>query len=106
MGEFEKARFAPVVHTLPQRHDIDVFADYLKPFLLQNEYKTFSCGDTVQHGGVEFRLMATDPEKISARIGKEKTLIFCEGESRPSYRSLISRDGAARDVYHRSWMTS
>lgn len=88
--EFEKVHIVPFQDTLPRAYEFDVFQDYLKPYLQRNPHKKFSCNELFMYHGVQFKMMACEPNTC-ARIGKNTT-IFCEGMLHPSLRNLLPPD--------------
>mmetsp|Transcript_84324 Transcript_84324/g.149041 ORF Transcript_84324/g.149041 Transcript_84324/m.149041 type:complete len:399 (-) Transcript_84324:84-1280(-) len=85
--EFEKVHILPFQDTLPRAYAFDLFTDYLKPYLKQNVHKRFQVNELFSYQGVQFKLVACEPE-ASARIGKQTT-IFCEGLLNPTLRNLL-----------------
>eukprot|EP00931_Biecheleriopsis_adriatica_P121300 TRINITY_DN9638_c0_g1_i4.p1 TRINITY_DN9638_c0_g1~~TRINITY_DN9638_c0_g1_i4.p1 ORF type:complete len:398 (+),score=79.57 TRINITY_DN9638_c0_g1_i4:54-1247(+) len=86
--EFEKVHILPFQDTLPRAYSFDLFADYLKPYLVANNYKKFQANELFTYQGVQFKMVACEPSDAVARIGKSTT-IFCEGVLNPSLRNLL-----------------
>jgi len=89
--EFDKVHIVPFQDTLPRAYDFDVFHDYLKPYLQRNAHKKFCANELFTYHGVQFKLVACEPEEVHARIGKDTT-IFCDGMLHPSLRNLLPPD--------------
>lgn len=85
--EFEKVHIVPFQDTLPRAYEFDIFRDYLKPYLQQNCHKKFSCNELFVYHGVQFKMVACEPNE-NARIGRSTT-IYCEGALHPSLRNLL-----------------
>lgn len=89
--DFEKVHIVPFQDTLPRAYEFDIFQDYLKPYLQANTHKKFSCNELFMYHGVQFKMVACEPNEHAARIGKSTT-IFCEGRLHPSLRNLLPPD--------------
>ncbi|KAK6587871.1 hypothetical protein RS030_81314 [Cryptosporidium xiaoi] len=87
-GEFKRVHIMPFSDTLPQTYSFDVFQDYLKPFLSRYTFHPFSEGESFTYNGVQFKIIATDPIGVKARIGDETT-IYCQGSLTPSIVDLL-----------------
>lgn len=89
--EFEKVHIVPFQDTLPRAYEFDVFHDYLKPYLKTNLNKKFQSNELFMYHGVQFKMVACEPNNVPARIGKSTT-IYCEGTLHPSLRNLLPPD--------------
>jgi len=89
--EFEKVQILPFQDTLPRAYEYELFSDYLKPYLLRNGHRKYQMGDFFTYQGVQFKIVACEPEGLAARIGKSST-IFCEGQLNPTLRNLLPPD--------------
>mmetsp|Transcript_29331 Transcript_29331/g.51367 ORF Transcript_29331/g.51367 Transcript_29331/m.51367 type:complete len:454 (+) Transcript_29331:75-1436(+) len=87
-SEFERIHIVPFQDTLPRAYEYDIFVDYLRPYLVRNPHKKFQMNDLFTWQGVQFKVVAIEPEDRAARIGKGTT-IFCEGVLHPSLRNLL-----------------
>ncbi|KAJ1610546.1 hypothetical protein OIY81_1578 [Cryptosporidium canis] len=87
-GEFKRIHVMPFSDTLPQTYSFDVFQDYLKPFLSRYTFHPFSEGESFTYNGVQFKIIATDPAGVKARIGDDTT-IYCQGSLTPSIVDLL-----------------
>eukprot|EP00929_Paragymnodinium_shiwhaense_P005914 TRINITY_DN10852_c0_g1_i2.p1 TRINITY_DN10852_c0_g1~~TRINITY_DN10852_c0_g1_i2.p1 ORF type:complete len:459 (+),score=101.71 TRINITY_DN10852_c0_g1_i2:102-1478(+) len=85
--EFVKIHIVPFQDTLPTTYSYDVFADYLKPYLLRNKYTTLSTNSQFSYQGVQFKVVCAEPDG-PARVGPGTT-IYCEGVLHPSLRNLL-----------------
>lgn len=86
--EFEKVHILPFMDTLPRAYEYELFGDYLKPYLVANPYRKYQANDFFTYQGVQFKVVACEPDNTVARIGKSTT-IFCEGQLQPSLRNLL-----------------
>ncbi|CUV04137.1 unnamed protein product [Cryptosporidium hominis] len=87
-GEFKRIHVMPFSDTLPQTYSFDIFQDYLKPFLSRYTFHPFSEGESFTYNGVQFKIIATDPAGVKARIG-DNTTIYCQGSLTPSIVDLL-----------------
>ncbi|KAF7457733.1 putative RING zinc finger protein [Cryptosporidium felis] len=87
-GEFKRIHVIPFSDTLPQTYSFDIFQDYLKPFLSRYKFHPFSEGESFTYNGVQFKVIATDPIGVKARIG-DNTTIYCQGSLTPSIIDLL-----------------
>ncbi|KAL7069417.1 zinc finger, C3HC4 type domain-containing protein [Cryptosporidium serpentis] len=87
-GEFKRIHVMPFSDTLPQTYSYDIFQDYLKPFLSRYTFHPFCQGESFTYNGVQFKVVATDPVGVKARIG-DNTTIFCQGSLTPSIVDLL-----------------
>lgn len=87
-AELEQVHILPFQDTLPQAYQFDIFTDYLKPYLVSHSNKKFQVNELFTYQGVQFKVVACEPETAVARIGK-KTTIYCEGLLNPSLRNLL-----------------
>lgn len=85
--EFEKIHFVPFQDTLPTTYEFDVFTDYLKPYLSNNQSLRFSVNDQFTYQGVQFKVVCCEPAG-PCRVGRNST-IYCEGVLHPSLRNLL-----------------
>lgn len=86
---FSKVHILPYEDTLPCAYRYDLFRDFLQPFLQAHPFATYGEGDHFTYGGVRFRLMATDPSNVVARVGSQ-TVVYDEGEPlRPTVLDLM-----------------
>ncbi|PHJ21322.1 zinc c3hc4 type (ring finger) domain-containing protein [Cystoisospora suis] len=95
-GEFYRVHFVPFSDTLPTTYIFDFYEDYLKPFLLENKWRIFRRGDVYTYRGVEFKLIASEPEScLYARVGPE-TIVHHQGSVLPTILDILPRDVLAR----------
>eukprot|EP00930_Biecheleria_cincta_P057947 TRINITY_DN4380_c0_g1_i1.p1 TRINITY_DN4380_c0_g1~~TRINITY_DN4380_c0_g1_i1.p1 ORF type:complete len:667 (+),score=92.58 TRINITY_DN4380_c0_g1_i1:61-2001(+) len=94
-NEFSRIHVVPFSDTLPSAYDFDVFEDYVKPYFKRNEMTRFTTGQTFYHNGVQFKVVAADPEGVPCRVGRN-TVIWCEGSLHPTAANLLSPEQAIR----------
>uniref|UniRef100_A0A0G4GZQ7 RING-type E3 ubiquitin transferase n=1 Tax=Chromera velia CCMP2878 TaxID=1169474 RepID=A0A0G4GZQ7_9ALVE len=75
---FVRIHFVPYASSLPRTYPLDFFRDVLRPFLRNRPLETYRQGMRFSHMGVTFRVIATDPEEVRARVGPD-TLVFADG---------------------------
>mmetsp|Transcript_1851 Transcript_1851/g.5582 ORF Transcript_1851/g.5582 Transcript_1851/m.5582 type:complete len:628 (+) Transcript_1851:128-2011(+) len=93
--EFRRIHVVPFSDTLPSAYNFDVFADYVKPFFMSHVLDRFSVGQTFYHNSVQFSVVATVPQGVSCRVGRNSE-IFTEGCLHPTAANLLSPDLARR----------
>lgn len=74
-----KVHVLPYDDTLPAAYSVDLFKDFLQPFFQAHPFEQYGADDIFAYGGVRFRVVATDPPGLSARIGTQ-TIVFSSGE--------------------------
>jgi hypothetical protein len=87
-AEFDKIHIVPFQDTLPRVYEYDIFNDYLKPYLDRNKHKKMRVNELFTYQGVQFKVVACEPNDAPARVGKSTT-IYCDGQLHPSLRNLL-----------------
>jgi hypothetical protein len=93
--EFTRVHCLPFADTIPRAYEFDLFEDYLRPYFHANPTQTFKKNDIFKFRGIQFKVMCTDPEDVTGRVGK-RTTVFCEGHLQPSIRDLLPPELAAQ----------
>mmetsp|Transcript_90347 Transcript_90347/g.292436 ORF Transcript_90347/g.292436 Transcript_90347/m.292436 type:complete len:558 (+) Transcript_90347:141-1814(+) len=84
-----KVHVLPYEDTLPAAYKYDLFKDLLQPFFQAHPFAVYGEGDHFTYRGVRFRVMATDPHGVLARVSNQ-TLVFADGEAlRPTIWDLM-----------------
>jgi len=73
-----KVHVLPYEDTLPGAYAYNLFRDFLQPFFLAHPFSLYNEGDHFTYRGVRFRVMATDPPRVTGRVSTE-TIVFSEG---------------------------
>jgi len=93
LPEFSRIHVVPFSDTLPSAYDYDVFTDYVKPFFSAHASEGFQEGQTFTHNGVQFKVVAAEPQRSTCRVGSATT-IFTEGMLHPSAAELLTPEQA------------
>lgn len=84
-----KVHVLPYEDTLPAAYQTDIFRDLLQPFFQAHPFAVYGKGDHFNFRGVRFRIMATEPADVHARINNN-TLVYTEGDVlRPTMWELM-----------------
>lgn len=75
-----KVHVLPYKDTLPDAYSCNLFQDCLQPFLRAHPFAVYGEGDHFTYRGVRFRVMATDPPNVTARVCSQ-TLVYTDGEA-------------------------
>eukprot|EP00933_Yihiella_yeosuensis_P052498 TRINITY_DN50593_c0_g1_i1.p1 TRINITY_DN50593_c0_g1~~TRINITY_DN50593_c0_g1_i1.p1 ORF type:complete len:421 (-),score=89.00 TRINITY_DN50593_c0_g1_i1:82-1344(-) len=86
--EFSKIHILPFQDTIPRAYSFNLFEDYLRPFLRSNINRKFQANELFSYQGVQFKVVACEPNDVPARISRATT-VYCEGVLNPSLRNLL-----------------